>query len=280
MRRPRFIFLWWSIIGGRPQRCPAQASGRVRERRNYRKGGAGVDGKEMDGRKKGSNFGSGLGTSLFWCGRWRHEHGLAPFRETGYWNSPDHHPESKHTLLLLLLWGPTWQLTTSLPSPILNKLFLNAVKTCQNVLTLIPKCSWWYSMYQVYTHTHTHAPMCVWDAAILFPTITYVGSETKNRRQQQREKMGQAPNQRDEDEDVRHETCRGATRAKEKRKRIWHTPASSCAAVNQILKAIREAEPVNPATWEKKKKMKMEARRVHTQPQCLYLYILYFYFHI
>lgn len=97
-----------------------------------------------------------------------------------------------------------------------------------------------------------------------------------------REKMGQAPNQRDEDEDVRHETCRGATRAKEKRKRIWHTPASSCAAVNQILKAIREAEPVNPATWEKKKekKMKTEARRVHTQPQRLYLYILSFYFHI
>lgn len=92
--------------------------------------------------------------------------------------------------------------------------------------------------------------------------------------------MGQAPNQRDEDEDVRDETCRGTTREKEKRKRIWHTPASSCAAVNQILKAIREAEPVNPATWEKKKKDEDGGKKSpHTATAFISIYT-FFYFHI
>lgn len=67
---------------------------------------------------------------------------------------------------------------------------------------------------------------------------------------------------------------------KEKRKRIWHTTASSCAAVNQILKAIREAEPVNPATWEKKKKDEDGGKKSpHTAAAFISIYT-FFYFHI
>lgn len=44
-----------------------QTSRRVRERRNYREEVEGEEqgGEEMEGRKKGSNFGSGWETSLF-----------------------------------------------------------------------------------------------------------------------------------------------------------------------------------------------------------------------
>lgn len=40
--------------------------------------------KETEGGKKGSNFGSGSGTSLFRCRLLRHENGSAPFKETSY----------------------------------------------------------------------------------------------------------------------------------------------------------------------------------------------------
>lgn len=183
-------FLQRSIIGGRARRRPTTASAqtrRVRERRNYREKAGGGGWKRDGGKKKGSNFGSGSGTSLFWCGRLRHQHGLAPFKERGYWISPDRHPECKYntqthpstsipvrTLLRLritqlpplTLTRPTNPRTQPKPNPILS---------CEHQRKRPHSALY---MCQLQKHTHI-IQLCVLDVAILCPTITYVQSESK-----------------------------------------------------------------------------------------------------